>query len=223
MGLNKFENQIQEKLYSREIQPSAQAWDRLDAMLSVKENKKPKRGFAWLYSAASIIGFVFFGLLFYNQENTRVKDNNQIVVEVKDKEQLVLPEEVNQSEITNDPKEVVLIETKKEIVKVKNTNRKIQEFTKVPLQSKEIIVVATPLKTEEKANEPTNPTTLLASVETKNEQIKNVNKPKLKIDASALLSQVDGEITLTFRQKVFKTINKNYDTAKGAVVSRNQE
>jgi hypothetical protein len=40
MELNKLENQIKEKLNSREIQPSAQAWDRLDAMLSVAEEKK---------------------------------------------------------------------------------------------------------------------------------------------------------------------------------------
>ena len=42
MEPNKLENQIREKLHSREIQPSAQAWDRLDAMLTVAEEKKNK-------------------------------------------------------------------------------------------------------------------------------------------------------------------------------------
>ena len=42
MGPNKIEKQFREKLSSREIQPSAQAWDRLDAMLSVAEEKKNK-------------------------------------------------------------------------------------------------------------------------------------------------------------------------------------
>ena len=50
-----------------------------------------------------------------------------------------------------------------------------------------------------------------------------VEKPKLKIDPSTLLNQVDGEIQLTFRQKVMKTVTKGYKEAKEAVVSRNQE
>ena len=45
MEPNNIENQIREKLNSREIQPSAQAWDRLDAMLTVGEEKKNKAFF----------------------------------------------------------------------------------------------------------------------------------------------------------------------------------
>ena len=67
MEPNKLENQMREKLNAREIQPSANAWDRLDAMLSVTEDKKPKRNFNWLSIAAGIIGFLFVGLIFYNQ------------------------------------------------------------------------------------------------------------------------------------------------------------
>jgi hypothetical protein len=225
MEPNKLENQILEKLNSREIQPSAQAWDRLDAMLSVAENKKPKRRFGWLYIAASIIGFVFVGLLFYNQEYTEIKNNNQTVVETNNNEKSILTEEGNQSEITNNPKETVfaVAEVKKELVKVKKINHKVEEFTKTLSETKEDIAEVIPQNTEEKLKIETNPTALLALVETKNEEPKKANKPKLKIDASALLSQVDGEITLTFRQKVLKSINKNYDSAKEALASRNQE
>ncbi|WP_394758802.1 hypothetical protein [Flavobacterium sp.] len=225
MEPNKLENQIREKLNSREVQPSLQAWDRLDAMLSVAEKKKPKKRFGWLYIAASIIGFVFVGLLFYNQENTSIKTNNQTIVEVDANKKSVLSKDVNQSEITNNSKEVVLavVETKKELVKVKKTNQKAQEFAKIISDNKEVIAEVVPQKAEEKTKIEINSTILLASIEPKNEQTKNVNKPKLKIDASALLSQVDGEITLTFRQKVLKSINKNYDSAKEALASRNQE
>ena len=225
MGLNKLENQMVEKLNSREIQPSAQAWDRLDAKLSVAENKKPKKRFTWLYIAASIVGFVFVGLLFYNQENTITKDKNQTVVEVNDNKKSVSPEEVSQPEIINNPKEVLLAvaESKKELIKVKNTNQKFQEFAKLPTDNKEVIAEVILKRAEENTKIETNPTILLASVETNKEQTKNVNRPKLKIDPSALLSQVDGEITLTFRQKVLKSINKNYDSAKEALASRNQE
>jgi hypothetical protein len=43
MEPNKIDNQIRQKLNGREIQPSAQAWDRLEAMLVVSEVKKPKK------------------------------------------------------------------------------------------------------------------------------------------------------------------------------------
>ena len=226
MEPNKLENQMSEKLNSREIQPSAKAWDRLDAMLSVAENKKQKKRFAWLYIAASIIGLVFVGLVFRNQENTSIKSNNQTVVEVNADKKPVLPKEANQSEIVNNLKTEALAatETKKELIKVKNTNQKVQEFVKTaPLESKGSIAEIIPQNVEEKAKIETNSTMVLASVETNKEQAKNVNKSKLKIDASALLSQVDGEITLTFRQKVLKSINKNYDNAKQVLASRNQE
>lgn len=49
MEPNKIDNQIREKLNAREIQPSAQAWDRLDAMLTVSEEKKPKKGYGWFF------------------------------------------------------------------------------------------------------------------------------------------------------------------------------
>jgi len=40
MERNKTEKQFRDKLNTREIKPSAHAWDRLDAMLSVGEGKK---------------------------------------------------------------------------------------------------------------------------------------------------------------------------------------
>ena len=64
MEPNKIDNQIREKLNAREIQPSAQAWDRLDAMLTVSEEKKPKKGYGWFFVAASTILFFGFGFSF---------------------------------------------------------------------------------------------------------------------------------------------------------------
>jgi hypothetical protein len=67
MALNKFETEIKNQLNSREIQPSAQGWDRLDAMLSITE--KPKKKFPWLLIAASFIGFMFVGTMVYRSNN----------------------------------------------------------------------------------------------------------------------------------------------------------
>lgn len=79
---NNIENQIREKLNSREIQPSAQAWDRLDAMLSVAEEKKTKRSFfsfKYIGIAASVLVFVTLGMFLFNQKEKVLIPNNEIV------------------------------------------------------------------------------------------------------------------------------------------------
>jgi hypothetical protein len=48
-------------------------------------------------------------------------------------------------------------------------------------------------------------------------------KSNLKVDAKSLLSQVDGEVEYTFREKMFKKINKNYQEVKVALANRNNE
>ena len=52
---------------------------------------------------------------------------------------------------------------------------------------------------------------------------KSNNKSSLKIDARNLLSQVDGELDQTFREKVINKIAKNYQEVKVALANRNQE
>jgi hypothetical protein len=82
MEPNNIENQIREKLNSREIQPSAQAWDRLDAMLTVGEEKKTKRSFfsfKYIGIAASVLVFVTLGLFYFNQKNTTIESQNTVV------------------------------------------------------------------------------------------------------------------------------------------------
>jgi hypothetical protein len=71
MAPNKIDNQIKEKLNAREIQPSAPAWDRLDAMLTVAEAKQPKRNFTWLYIAAAFLLFSGLGFFLLNSNEIR--------------------------------------------------------------------------------------------------------------------------------------------------------
>ncbi|RZJ64488.1 MAG: hypothetical protein EOO45_18775, partial [Flavobacterium sp.] len=66
MEPNKLEQDFKNKLNEREIQPTPMAWDRLDAMLTVAEKKKPKR--TWMYIAASFLGFLLVGTLFFRQQ-----------------------------------------------------------------------------------------------------------------------------------------------------------
>jgi len=73
MEPNNFEKDFREKLNKREIEPSNKAWDRLDAMLSVAEEKKPKKSKKRLYIAASVVGFLLVGTFFFNQKESAVE------------------------------------------------------------------------------------------------------------------------------------------------------
>ena len=48
-------------------------------------------------------------------------------------------------------------------------------------------------------------------------------KQKIQVDPSSLLSQVDGELELSFREKVIAKVNKNYQTVKVALANRNNQ
>ena len=98
MQPNNIENQIKDKLNAREIQPSAQAWDRLDAMLTVTEEKKTRSFFFLLSSrkfgiAASFLVFLSVGLFFFNQENLSSNTNNEVIVETEIQKPIISNEE----------------------------------------------------------------------------------------------------------------------------------
>lgn len=235
MEPNKLEKQIREKISAREINPSAASWDRLDAMLSVAEKKKPKRNFKWFFIAAGIVGFVFVGMFLLNQNNTNSEINNNTVVK-SNVDVNAVKERGNTIFQTNEPiksiknqtgiksTEIAEVSTSKRTsTTIKNKQNKSTESIKSEIHNQENIAEVIPQKVEENPKEISNPSTLLATSDSNTPEKTSLNKPKLKINANALLSQVDGEIELTFRQKTIKMISKKFESAKEAVASRNQE
>lgn len=224
MAPNKLENQIKEKLTSREIQPSAQAWDRLDAMLSVAENKTPKRKINWLAIAAVFVGFTILGTIFINKNKEITTVNENVVLETPKvdiqknvdaikpilKTEPILTEnqvelQKNQQPATNTqyPKP-----QKERVSIIKNNQNQIAEIpqSEVPkIQNQKILE--------------TNSDEILLSEKAKNQ----IPKTTIKVNPSSLLSQVDGELTQTFREKVIIKVSKNFQTIKVAVATRNQE
>jgi hypothetical protein len=248
MEQNKLETQIKEKLNSREIQPTEMAWDRLDAMLSVAEEKKTKR-FPFLTSkfigiAASVLVFLSVGLYYINLENTdseveesvvvkeSVKTNTseensntlkeinsvplqsdeQVAVTSINQQSTIKSQQSSQSFNQNNQKTVVnpIINKNKEIEYLLNGDVAQKDLPKI--ETKKQIVVSKPNYV--------NVDDLLASVENES---KNTKKPSVKVNASSLLSQVDGELEQTFRQKAINRISRNYQEVKVALANRNQE
>ena len=225
------EKELREKLAAREIQPSAAAWDRLDAMLTVAEGQKQVRKLNWLYIAAGFIGFILMATIFY-QSAKQNSPGNKIAVEkatsIQEKKPInpviELPvksqESVAESSYIEEPVQKVNKPMTPQTKSINLPQAKINEAT--------AYVSEGAVKSDDKsphaikqaiADIPvTDIDALLATVERNSPK---QAKPSIKIDANSLLSQVDGELDNTFREKVIKSVKNNYKTVKVALANRN--
>lgn len=235
MEPNNIEKQIREKLNSREIQPSAQAWDRLDAMLTVAEEKKTKRSFfsfKFIGIAASVLVFVTLGLFYFNQKNITIENQNTVVeTEIKKQNtEETIPVTENPILVKGQNNEVAVsnekMTTHNPKLETRNSQPTSNEVSIITQNQEEAIVnqeIVSP-KQEVKTIKKTSMVDvdeLLASVEKDRKKETKVSKSNINIDAKSLLSEVDTELDMTFRQRVLNTVNKNYKSVKEAVVNRN--
>jgi hypothetical protein len=227
MKPNKIDNQIREKLNAREIQPSAQAWDRLDAMLAVSEEKKPKKGYGWFFVAASTI--LFFGLgffLFNSSETTEI--NNSIPVVTTINEEMDSTETNKINEISVNKEQPVLVQNEVSFSKTQ-TNKKPEEGNKLMktenvLEEKNASNSQLPTPNTYKYVSPEN---LLAEVQTGEKVItsdKKISpKAKMKVDANSLLTTVEKELDENYRETTLDKLNRKFQDAKSALANRNYE
>lgn len=249
MKTNNLENQIREKLNSREIKPTEMAWDRLDAMLTVAEEKKSKKGFSWLFIAACFLGMLTVGTLIYKLNTNEIKIENEVVNEQKksnsndnlnsydSSNELIINEDV---EIPVDKKQQIVLQSsqnnkienknlqsknqnlnnktiinqktteKNEIEKLNQSDEVVVQIENKILQNKEIVASNSNVDVSSEA--------LLASVD---KARKSVKQSKVTVNASSLLSQINGEINTDYRETRFQKLKRNFETVKVAVANRN--
>jgi hypothetical protein len=222
MGPDKIENEFKSQLDQREIQPSPVAWDRLDAMLTAAESKKQKPKFNWMYIAASLIGFFMLGYVFYNNSGESVEVSSTKAVVTNEAKPTTTPAKKEQQ--IPIPKAAQVIAEKSVV-----SPKKDASFSSNPLANAAQSTNATVEQIDQTNNLPiTNETHLIVPNQNLNEPqltdiaTKTVN-PHVKVSASNLLSEVDKELTLSFREKVIRKIDKNYKTVKLALINRNQQ
>lgn len=230
MEPNKLETQFKEQLNSREIKPSEMAWSKLDAMLTVAE--KPKAKFPWLFIAASFVGFLLIGTVYFDQKGNGIENvENEVVIQNS-----VAPK------TTVVPENSIKLKTEDEKGLVANVVQKSTSGTnKTPILKEKSIVVnnnsnqnqvaevsITNQKIEQKSikSQISDVTVdeLLAVAGNPSKKENQLNqKPVVHVNAGNLLSQVDGELELSFREKVINKVSKNYQTVKVALANRNLE
>lgn len=240
MEPNNFEKDFREKLNERKIEPSKKAWDRLDAMLSVAEEKKPEKKSKrkWLYIAASFIGFLLVGTIFFNQNKNTVEPTKTIVVEKETKKDSISKPILNEvdsiktesviaektSEETLDKKEKINPEASGQISNktIKNESNQIAESSIIIKNNQEKQSTNNQNAIAENSKKE-NVDQLLETAENKILAQSSTKKAKIKINANDLLNQVDGELELSFREKMITKVNKNFQDVKVALSNRNQQ
>lgn len=222
MGRNKMEKEFSEKLSQREIRPSASSWDRLDAMLTVAEQKKPERNRKWLYMAASFIGIAMMTTFFFNAD-PKIDETNKIAVEQ-------LPT-INNNDL---PETTIVTDVAEVDLSDENQNKTEQQYPVVQANERTLHAVAqnqivVPRSEKEIINSKPEIINQKTDVVKTDELLATVqpNVPKaratVKVDAKNLLSQVDGEVELTFREKIIRKVGKKYQNVKVALANRNIE
>lgn len=235
MEPNNFEKDFREKLNQREIEPSNKAWDRLDAMLSVAEEKKPKKNRKWLYIAASIVGFLLVGTLFFNQNKKSVAAPETVIVEKETESKKSVTEPIL-NKVDSVKTETIIAEktleetvNKEKTAKSQNSNKTVKNVSN---QVAESSIIIKNNQEKQSVNNQTqiaetskkeNVDQLLETADSKVVAQNQTKKAKVKINANDLLNQVDGELELSFREKVITKVNKNLQEVKVALSNRNQQ
>ena len=228
MEPNKIDNQIREKLNAREFQPSAQAWDRLDAMLTVSEEKKPKKGYGWFFVAASTILFLGLGFFIFNSNETTEINNSVPVVTTSSKAiDSVETNIINVISVEN--VKSVLVQNEENISKKEKRN--IKPVETLDLINEKNIIQENPATITQHPSPSTykyvSPENLLAEVQTGEKVItsdKKISpKTKMKVDPNSLLTNVEKELDENYRETTLDKLNRKFQDAKSALVNRNYE
>ena len=241
MEPNNFEKDFRDKINQRQIEPSNKAWDRLDAMLTVAEEKKPVRLRSmkapkkkWLYIAASFIGFLLVGTIFFNQTKDTVEVPKTVVVEKEAEKESVVEPILNTVDSIQTENAIAAKNSEETLNKPEKPNHQISNKT-IKKESNQIAESSIIIKKNQENQENTNQIItaenpkkenvdqLLQTAEHKVMAESSVKKAKIKINASDLLNQVDGELELSFREKMITKVNKNFQEVKVALSNRNQQ
>jgi hypothetical protein len=236
MEPNKLEKQFKEQLNSREIKPSEMAWSKLDAMLTAADpsnseqaKQKPKTKFPWIYIAASILGFLLIGTVYFNQkENVIGTQKNDIVIqnEIAPKTTIIPDNAIGQK--AGERKSVVATAVQTPTL---NTNiiPKFKESAIIKNNQNQVTEVSINNQTTEQKTIKSQTSTVSVDelVAVAGNPLKKENqsgqKSVINVNAGNLLSQVDGELEFSFREKVINKVSKNYQSVKVALANRNLE
>lgn len=235
MEQDNFNKNIQEKFNFRTIEPSETAWNKLDAMLTLAEEKKQPKIFFWLSIAATFILFTGVGYVFFQQnEKTKLMPSTEEIVTSKTNSETEThkqsTEESNvssENELANNATISTTSKTKKSttILPTQNENSKLDIYETAVL--KQDAVTINEIKKENNKQEIKEPTYNYPTAETLLAEAQGQKKPSnissfkstLRVNPKELLQTVESELDQTFKEKTITKLKQ----AKSAFVNRNYD
>lgn len=216
----KHEEQLKEKLEQRTIQPSSNAWQKLNDKLDEEAPTNNKKGFWYIGIAASIVGILLITNVFFSNDNANIVE--PVIVDTKTSVDTQNTNDVNEAKkelINNKTEDVSTNNTKTDAVEKKEPTK--QSVLKQKIDSEQLKLI--PNKTEKKIvaeninKEEKEATTKKLSFEEQKAkdvvaQIQTLKKTKEVTDAEidALLSAAQREISFKrLYNESTKTIDAN--------------
>lgn len=241
----KFEEHIKEKLDKREIQPSSRAWDEIASKLNTHPEKK-QRNLVWYAVAASFIGIFIISLFYFVND----KDFNETAPQVADTENKDEVQTIQPTQ-KESPTNVSVVSSKKknqteifsaEVAQKKELN---DPKTKGLITSEEINTINDKIVASGTSDEAIN--SKIAEVIARVDQMNSNNhvvtdneidsllrqaqrdilqdklfREKYPVSAMALLSEVEDELDMSFRDQIFESLKNGYFKVRTAVADRNK-
>jgi len=246
MAPNKFEKHIKKELQEREIQPSANAWEVLSKKLDADAPESKKRSFLWYGIAASLVGLLIVSILFFNFNNSTDAPDMQIVdttdevneVEVNNVIDEKAIKVVDNKEVKHKPAKEVKLENqtprvRNQIVSVEEIDPVVEttiEKEKISNGFNEEIISSKILEVVAKVDSMELNNTALTNAEV-DELLRNAQDEILldkflskngKVDAVALLTEVEDELDKSFRDQIFESLKTGFLKVRTAVADRNK-
>ncbi|MBD0778544.1 hypothetical protein HPE56_12130 [Maribacter sp. ANRC-HE7] len=244
MEVDKFEKHIKKKLNEREITPSEGAWNTLSEQLPVVAPKK-KNTFIWYSVAAVFIGVLIMSTLYFKggqtpsetqiqvvetpQEINVPKKEEDLMVPIKEEDKLVgVKKEVIQKgdspgvrppeAMIKDETQVAVLEPK-EVKKNMETDLKVKTDQLINAKIAEMAVQVELLEASDFQVTDAEVDSLLRMAMA--DILRNNLIQDNKVDAMALLTDVEDELDQSFREHIFNSLKEKFLKTRTAFADRN--
>ena len=245
MEPDKFEKHIKSKLNERELSPSNNAWENIATQLEPSENRK-SNSFFWYSVAAVFIVILIVATFYFNagdepidseiqivetpKQPEEVPINEQVVSEGNKKESQVVENQVGPEKTAEDQQihgEPIVIATSQELeleqtmVKVEKSDPVINEKEHlIDTKIAELVAQVDLLENNNISISNTEIDSLLRKAQDEILTDKIFNQEG-KVDALALLNEVEGELDISFREQIFESLKTGFLKVRTAVADRN--
>ena len=241
--MEKLEKRIREKLDQRTIGPSPGSWERIAEQLSTEGSLKPRKRFGYAV-AASFIGILLisgFLLIWFHQKDTPVEievvvgeDGSKKSLNVVDKvlgdEKRALHDGQQRQAIIVDSEEYVVEDSFSKVAEAEKSeqfdtpskNSELEDSVHlIALKANEVLEQVTFL--EQKNEIEITDAEVDSLLRKAQEEILNEKRFTLdgKVDAMALLTEVEDELDASFRGQIFEALKGSYLKLRTAVADRN--